>query len=200
MDRRTFLKASTLFSISGTLSSCATNPVTGGKDLVLLNEDEESELGRTSHKQVMKSYSAYSNPELLLLNSNYFNTNNSLEINNFSDNYNPFINYNDNNNNYFSVSPYINQSFQIQNQNKNNHLISQTQIKSIDGECSNKIILKIENFILTFLLSLEESPENEKNSSTEISIVDLEKNAYFDYDFAYYKLPNNPEDLIFSII
>jgi len=65
MDRRTFLKASTLFSISGTLSSCATNPVTGGKDLVLLNEDEESELGRTSHKQVMKSYAPYSNPELL---------------------------------------------------------------------------------------------------------------------------------------
>ena len=65
MDRRTFLKASTLFSISGTLTSCATNPVTGERDLVLLNEDEESELGRTSHKQVMKSYSAYSNPELL---------------------------------------------------------------------------------------------------------------------------------------
>ena len=65
MDRRTFLKASTLFSISGTLSSCATNPVTGEKDLVLLNEDEESELGRTSHKQVMKSYTPYSNPELL---------------------------------------------------------------------------------------------------------------------------------------
>ena len=65
MDRRTFLKASTLFSISGTISSCATNPVTGEKDLVLLNEDEESELGRTSHKQVMKSYVPYSNPELL---------------------------------------------------------------------------------------------------------------------------------------
>ena len=60
MDRRTFLKASTLFSIIvELLSSCATNPVTGGKDLVLLNEDEESELGRTSHKQVMKSYSTY---------------------------------------------------------------------------------------------------------------------------------------------
>ena len=65
MDRRTFLKASTLFSIAGTLSSCATNPVTGTKDLVLLNEDEESELGRTSHKQVMKSYRPYDNPELL---------------------------------------------------------------------------------------------------------------------------------------
>ena len=65
MDRRTFLKASTLFSVTGTLSSCATNPVTGTKDLVFLNEDEESELGRTSHKEVMKSYRAYENPELL---------------------------------------------------------------------------------------------------------------------------------------
>ena len=33
--------------------------------MVLLNEDEESELGRTSHKQVMKSYRPYDNPELL---------------------------------------------------------------------------------------------------------------------------------------
>ena len=56
MDRRTFLKASTLFSVAGTLPSCATNPVTGENDLILLNEDEEAELGRSSHKQVMKAY------------------------------------------------------------------------------------------------------------------------------------------------
>ena len=55
MDRRSFLKASTLFSLGGTLTSCATNPVTGEKDLILLNEDEEAELGRNSHKQVMKA-------------------------------------------------------------------------------------------------------------------------------------------------
>ena len=65
MDRRSFLKASTLFSLGGTLTSCATNPVTGEKDLILLNEDEEAELGRNSHKQVMKAYSSYNDPELL---------------------------------------------------------------------------------------------------------------------------------------
>ena len=65
MDRRTFLKASTLFSVAGTLPSCATNPVTGENDLILLNEDEEAELGRSSHKQVMKAYNSYNNPELL---------------------------------------------------------------------------------------------------------------------------------------
>jgi hypothetical protein len=36
MDRRSFLKASTLFSFSGTFPSCATNPVTGENDLILL--------------------------------------------------------------------------------------------------------------------------------------------------------------------
>ena len=65
MDRRSFLKASALFSITGALSSCATNPVTGEKDLILLSEDEETELGRNSHKQVMKSYTPYMNEELL---------------------------------------------------------------------------------------------------------------------------------------
>ena len=65
MNRRTFLKASTFFTITGTLSSCATNPVTGSRDLVLLSEDEETELGRNSHTQVMKSYRAYQDPQLL---------------------------------------------------------------------------------------------------------------------------------------
>ncbi len=65
MDRRSFLKASTLFSISGLISSCATNPVTGEQDLILLSEDEESELGRNAHKNIMKSYTEFNNPELL---------------------------------------------------------------------------------------------------------------------------------------
>ena len=65
MDRRGFLKASTLFSLSGILPSCATNPVTGETDLMLLSEDEEAELGRTSHIEVMKVYSPYRNPELV---------------------------------------------------------------------------------------------------------------------------------------
>ena len=65
MDRRSFLKKSALLTISGPLASCATNPVTGEKDLILLSEDEETELGRNSHKQVMRSYSAYTILSLL---------------------------------------------------------------------------------------------------------------------------------------
>tara|TARA_B100001027_G_scaffold56374_1_gene37981 strand:- start:551 stop:2017 length:1467 start_codon:yes stop_codon:yes gene_type:complete len=65
MDRRSFLKKSALLTISGPLASCATNPVTGEKDLILLSEDEETELGRNSHKQVMRSYSPYNHPELI---------------------------------------------------------------------------------------------------------------------------------------
>ena len=52
-------------TISGPLASCATNPVTGEKDLILLSEDEETELGRNSHKQVMRSSSPYNHPELI---------------------------------------------------------------------------------------------------------------------------------------
>ena len=65
MNRRTFLKASTFLTLTGSLSSCAKNPVTGSRDLALLSEDEETELGRNSHIQVMKSYRAYQDPKLL---------------------------------------------------------------------------------------------------------------------------------------
>ena len=64
MDRRSFLKKSALLTVSGSLASCATNPVTGEQDLILLSEDEETELGRSSHKQIMKAYSPYINPPL----------------------------------------------------------------------------------------------------------------------------------------
>jgi len=65
MNRRTFLKATTFFTMTGSLSSCATNPVTGKRDLALLSEDEEIEIGRTSHIQVMKSYRPYQDLKLL---------------------------------------------------------------------------------------------------------------------------------------
>ena len=65
MDRRAFLKSSALFSLVGKLPSCATNPVTGEQDLMLLNEDEEAELGSSSHKKVMKMYRPYDNPQQL---------------------------------------------------------------------------------------------------------------------------------------
>ncbi len=38
------------------LSACAVNPVSGGKDLVFMSEDQELELGRTLHPRILKQY------------------------------------------------------------------------------------------------------------------------------------------------
>jgi len=38
------------------LVGCATNPVTGGKDFVLMSEEQELSLGRQAHQQIMKQY------------------------------------------------------------------------------------------------------------------------------------------------
>ncbi|MEC7885413.1 MAG: M48 family metalloprotease [Pseudomonadota bacterium] len=64
MDRRYFLKATSSLTAITFLSGCATNPVTGDQDLVFMSEDEEAEIGRASHKQLMQSYKQYNNPDL----------------------------------------------------------------------------------------------------------------------------------------
>lgn len=46
------------------LQGCATNPVTGNQDLVLMTEDQEIAVGRKYHKQIMQAYRPYQNPEL----------------------------------------------------------------------------------------------------------------------------------------
>ena len=63
MNRRNFLKAS-IVSAVGVTSSCAVNPVTGEQDLAFMSEDEETELGRNLHKQLMGAYKAYNHPRL----------------------------------------------------------------------------------------------------------------------------------------
>lgn len=45
-------------------SGCATNPVTGGKDFVLMSESQELALGRQSAQQVLKEYRPYDDPAL----------------------------------------------------------------------------------------------------------------------------------------
>ncbi len=45
-------------------SGCATNPVTGKQDLVLMSEAYEIELGRRYHQEVLKFYRVYDDPEL----------------------------------------------------------------------------------------------------------------------------------------
>ncbi|HET7203054.1 MAG TPA: M48 family metalloprotease [Steroidobacteraceae bacterium] len=44
------------FALAG---GCATNPVTGGKDIVTMSEEQEIELGRKMHPQVLQEYGRY---------------------------------------------------------------------------------------------------------------------------------------------
>ncbi|MGI9318925.1 MAG: M48 family metalloprotease [bacterium] len=52
------------------LSGCATNPVTGEADFVLMSEEQEIALGAKTHKDVMKQYKEYDHPELQALVNN----------------------------------------------------------------------------------------------------------------------------------
>jgi predicted Zn-dependent protease len=47
--------------LAGTLAlaGCATNPVTGGKDVVMMSEAQEVEIGRKAHAQVLQQYGRY---------------------------------------------------------------------------------------------------------------------------------------------
>ncbi|MHB8914389.1 MAG: M48 family metalloprotease [Thiobacillus sp.] len=46
------------------LSHCAQNPVSGGKDFVLMSEQQEIQLGAKMHQEVLQEYAALENPEL----------------------------------------------------------------------------------------------------------------------------------------
>ena len=46
------------------ISACATNPVTGKQDFVLMSEKQEIDIGRRYHKEILKQYKVYDNPEL----------------------------------------------------------------------------------------------------------------------------------------
>ena len=45
-------------------TGCATNPVTGKQDLVLMSEEDEINLGKKAHQQIMQQYRAYDDPAL----------------------------------------------------------------------------------------------------------------------------------------
>lgn len=49
---------------SGLLPSCATNPVSGGRDFVLMSEREEISLGAKYHQQIIQEMPVYDNPQL----------------------------------------------------------------------------------------------------------------------------------------
>ena len=46
------------------LSGCATNPVTGKKNIVLMSETQEINLGMRAHQQIMRQYQSYNDPDL----------------------------------------------------------------------------------------------------------------------------------------
>lgn len=46
------------------MSGCATNPVTGKQDLVLMSEQKEIQLGSQAHQKIMQQYRPYNDPEL----------------------------------------------------------------------------------------------------------------------------------------
>ncbi len=51
-------------TLAGGLSGCATNPATGGTDLVFMSEEEEVALGRQYHQFVLSQYDVYQDPAL----------------------------------------------------------------------------------------------------------------------------------------
>ena len=46
------------------LNACSVNPATGERDLVLMSEDQELAIGRSSHAAILKEYGAYADPKL----------------------------------------------------------------------------------------------------------------------------------------
>ncbi len=53
-----------LITVLANLAGCATNPVTGDQDFVLMSEQEEISLGRNYHKQILQEMPAYKDPAL----------------------------------------------------------------------------------------------------------------------------------------
>jgi predicted Zn-dependent protease len=51
-------------AIAATIVACATNPVTGAKDIVLLSEEQEIALGRQNDPQIRRQYGVYNDPAL----------------------------------------------------------------------------------------------------------------------------------------
>lgn len=53
-----------LLLVGALFSGCATNPVSGKSDFVLMSEEQEIELGKQGHQQVLKQYKVYEDAEL----------------------------------------------------------------------------------------------------------------------------------------
>jgi predicted Zn-dependent protease len=61
VDRLVGMLVVVLVLVSG---GCATNPVTGKQDFVLMSEDKEIQLGQQAHQEILKQYTVYDDPDL----------------------------------------------------------------------------------------------------------------------------------------
>ena len=64
MISRAFRRIAIIAFGSLALTHCAQNPVTGGKDFVLMSAQQEIQLGAQAHQAVLKEYAALTNPAL----------------------------------------------------------------------------------------------------------------------------------------
>ena len=64
LPRRLIIATLLLSTLLAVLAGCATNPVTGRQDFVLMSEAEEISLGRKYHQQVLKEMPPYDDPRL----------------------------------------------------------------------------------------------------------------------------------------
>ena len=63
MSRRDFMRLSAL-AAAGLLSGCATNPVTGESDYVLMSEQQEISLGQRYNREILKEMPPYEDAKL----------------------------------------------------------------------------------------------------------------------------------------
>jgi len=59
ISRRSALAGMGLFTGAAFLESCAVNPVTGKREFMLMGEDEEINMGKEAHGQIVEEYGAY---------------------------------------------------------------------------------------------------------------------------------------------
>ena len=48
-----------IFLVTGFIDACSVNPATGEQDLVLMSENQEISIGRTSHAEILKEHGEY---------------------------------------------------------------------------------------------------------------------------------------------
>ena len=64
LNRSFLIRFIAVAAVVNTVAGCATNPVSGDSDFVLMSEEQEVAMGKQAHQQVLKQYDVYQIPEL----------------------------------------------------------------------------------------------------------------------------------------